>query len=212
MIIHFSASGAIDAIRTFDCGESNKPQGALWVSDESAKMSWSRFCFRKDYEPKRLLYKSVIVLKDTPRNLHIACPDQFDRFEATFGIPAYPDGIRVIQAIDWCAVAKHYDLVLISPYQPDKACDRLDDLTDRRNWYAYWDAASGAILSPRAVERIYPAIPTHWVFTCEECDRETCMLTEEGRYVCSRCEPMTRAAIKRNFANVLQPRSSQPLV
>ena len=101
-------------------------------------------------------------------------------------------------------MAKHYDSVLISPYQADKAGDRIDDFTDPRNWYAYWDAASGAILSQRAVERIYPAAPTNCVFTCEEYDRETCLLTDEGRYVCGRCEPMTRAAMRRNFANVPQ--------
>ena len=96
MIVHFSASNIIDEIRTFDCGASNKPQGALWVSDESVETLWSRFCFRWDYEPKRLAYKSVIVLQDTPRNLHIARPDQFDLFEETFGIAAYPNGIRII--------------------------------------------------------------------------------------------------------------------
>lgn len=205
MIIHFSASSTLDEIRTFDCNASHKPQGALWVSDESAELPWSRFCFHHDYEPKRLAYKTVIVLQDTPRNLHIAHPDQFDRFEETFGIPAYPNGIKVIGAIDWCAVAKHYDSVLISPYQPDKASDRIDDFTERRNWYSFWDAASGTILSPQAVERIYPATSTNWVFACEVCGRETCLLTKERRYLCDRCEPMTPAAMRRNFPNVLPP-------
>ena len=205
-LIHFSDHIELRELHQFRCDKSNEPSGALWVSDESAKESWSRFCVEYDYRPAKLVYSHRVQLHENARNLHIGDPRQFDEFENQYGVL---NGLTVtrtgpIRCIDWCQVAERYDSVIISPYQPDKAGKAF---TDSHNWYTTWEVASGVVLSPNAVKRIMPSVPSYLVFSCEICGEPTCLRRPDGQTWCSRCsEPERLRLLAKDLARRVRNR------
>ena len=210
-LVHFSGRKHLGPIKAFECDTANKPQGALWVSDETADQPWSKLCFAYDNRPDRLIYRHTIVLSASARNLSITNSEQFDEFEGAFGTGVCVDGRKLVRNIDWCEVAKRYDAVIISPYQPQKAGKPIDSFSEKRTWYDLWDVASGVILSPEAVELVYPAVLTNWVFNCQACQKPTCWPKGEGSYICKDCDDMSRAGIRRRFPQLFQTAGSTEL-
>ena len=191
ILVHFSDHPHLMPLRRFDCDVSHEPRNALWVSDESAIRSWSTFCADLDYRPSRLVYRYLVLLRESPRNLYITNSVEFDEFEANFGVlpGADENGVGPIRCIDWCQVAEHYDSVIVSPYQQSKAGKAF---TESQNWYATWDVASGVILAPEAVNRITPAAPSNLVFSCEICGNLTFSRRDDQKIWCRDCSKPER--------------------
>jgi hypothetical protein len=121
-----------------------KPAG-LWVSVDGPDdwPSWNEaerggFLFGK--------IKHSVVLSTSAQILHLKTVADIDEFHRSF-FTASPYAGRV----DWAAVGRLYDGIIIAPYQWER---RLDG--DASHWYYGWDCASGCIWNPRAISSISP--------------------------------------------------------
>ena len=129
----------------------SKPRGALWVSDEDAKLSWSKFCnqFQEtiDKDSKWWMLESnayCIELVNSPRVLYLTDWWKIRRFVDSYGEYQDDHFWEDSRLINWVAVTEDFDAVIISPY-----CWGVR----QSNWYYSWDCASGPILHPRAIKR-----------------------------------------------------------
>jgi len=127
-----------------------KPVG-LWVSDEgpNSGRSWSQFC---DNESGLLLghIEHAVYLRASARVAWCRAASDIDAFHARF-CARRPD-LSNIDLIDWRAVAREYDGIIITPHCPERHLSEDDAST----WYYTWDVASGCIWNPRAIAHISP--------------------------------------------------------
>ena len=151
---HYSRHRALQDILPSSGCINYKPDGALWLSDETATMSWSRWCRQQDFQLLSLLWRREIELHENDRVLHLTTQEDMEWFYKNFAVKAPWSSHLVFteeksNPIAWHLVEKVYDAVVISPYQWECRLDMV--------WYYGWDCASGAVLHPRAVKRVGPA-------------------------------------------------------
>jgi hypothetical protein len=125
-------------------GAQIKPHG-LWLSVEGDD-DWFSWCATEAFGLRRLalIYEvclapdaSIVRLK-TPAEL-VAFSECFPNADAPFG------GIKEIDlfAIDWPAVARQFQGIIIAPYQWECRLELM--------WYYGWDCASGCIWDAAAI-------------------------------------------------------------
>jgi hypothetical protein len=121
-----------------------KPAG-LWVSAETGNGdSWNDWCRAEDYNLESLATVHEIELRPDANLLWIT--DEAGVLELT-GQHGLHD-MAGIATIDWAAVARHYQGIVIAPYIRSL---RLDP---RTTWYYTWDCASGCIWDADAIAGI----------------------------------------------------------
>lgn len=115
----------------------HKPRG-LWVSVEDG-WGWREWCEAEDFcFAWEHAYR--VELAPDANVLHLATPGDIDTFTGRFGRP-----VRFGLGIDWWAVAREYDGIIIAPYQWQRR------LSEHATWYYPWDCSSGCIWRARAV-------------------------------------------------------------
>lgn len=130
-----------------------KPRG-IWISDDT-DYGWARWCREAEWGYDRLLYKYSIGLSKNARILYIRTVEELDAFTKKYRaddvanhciahIGEIPDTI----SIDWPAIAKQYQGIIITPYQWSRR------LHMGCSWYYPWDCASGCIWDPEAIDYI----------------------------------------------------------
>ena len=108
-----------------------KPAG-LWLSDESAEISWSEWCRNEQFGIGSMWTDFDVDMADV---LHISTERGLRKFTDIFGIQQELSQRYSRIEIDWSTVGARYKGLLITPYI--WSC-RLD-----LDWYYGWDCASG---------------------------------------------------------------------
>ena len=119
----------------------DKPKG-LWVSDENAEESWSRWC---EDEQMGWLHENVYEVTVWPDANVLVVDSELDlfRFDEEYSVEApYP---YCRGGINWLEVAEEYDGIIISPYQWGQRLGSIE-------WYYGWDCASGCIWNGDSVQ------------------------------------------------------------
>ncbi len=121
----------------------DKPVG-LWISDESADISWSAWCSDENFPLRKIAHK--IELDLTYPLLELSSYNSIVDFNNKYAA-AFPwSQTGELRAINWYAVAQEYDGILITPYQWQARHEFF--------WYYGWDCASGCIWNPRLIKSI----------------------------------------------------------
>lgn len=107
-----------------------KPVG-LWLSDESADVSWSKWCKGQNFNLKRLTH-CTSVLCDVTKWVVLDTVPKILKFSKKY----MGEGRLYLK---WEEVAKDYSGILISPYQWSLRFD------PRAHWYYSWDCASACV-------------------------------------------------------------------
>jgi len=135
-LVHFSKNQfSLDKERTYLQGLSFKPHG-LWVSDESASMSWSEWCRREHFQEQNLEYRTEldIALSEV---LLISSARDMKLFHLAYRA-ALPCS-NSMTLINWAKVAKDHMGIIVTPYLWDFR------LKFEYIWYYGWDCAGGCI-------------------------------------------------------------------
>lgn len=149
-LYHYSSESLSEPLRA--CPEQSfgpKPVG-LWVSVDDA---WEQWCKESGFHPERLKHRMEIKLARGHNVLITSNPRDLSKFNAGAeyfaGIELGSSSLLREYALDWGAIAKKWDGVIIAPY-----CwkERLNLL-----WYYGWDCASGCIWNPLAISKIEQA-------------------------------------------------------
>lgn len=128
---------------------SMKPIG-LWVSVEDYEddINWYDWCVGEQFRIDALRHKYRVILKPKTKLLHLRTADDIRQFGALYHANDPNDFARFtkrgdtppyIYMISWKKVKKHYDGIMIAPYQWE--CRLQSETT----WYYPWDCASGCI-------------------------------------------------------------------
>lgn len=122
--------------------EYGKPDG-LWVSVEG-RDDWQSWCEREDFCKDQLAYRAPVSIHDSANILHVT-PSEIRVFDTDYAVewPWGENGRWTARGIDWPAVARKYDGIIIAPYSWGH---RLD-----LSWYYTWDCASGCIWNLDAI-------------------------------------------------------------
>lgn len=146
---HFGAE--VDLTRTYDQeGKYNlgdKPRG-LWLSDES-DYGWSEWCRQEEFVNTDAQLRTDFRIRPGANVLHLDTPQAILDFTDEWGfVPEWASdaGLFSVWSIRWPDIAKQYDGILITPYQP--VC-RLDV-----RWYYFWDVASACVWNLDCLERV----------------------------------------------------------
>lgn len=126
----------------------SKPDRGLWISVEGNGDGWKQWCTDQDFYLDNLVYEHQVILKHDARILWITNSAQLRSFTKEFVADSELNIAKLTMAIDWLAVAKVYQGVIITPYL--WSC-RLDPAT---LWYYGWDCASGCIWDTAAIAEI----------------------------------------------------------
>jgi hypothetical protein len=143
---HYSKSVVARVVsRTQQIDDYFKPIG-FWVSDDIDGEGWANWCRGEDFNLGSLAFRRLVRIAPDANLLwlkSIECIDEFtERFERSEARPfSY-------NHIDWPAVAREYQGILITPYQWERR------LSDHSRWYYSWDCASGCIWDAEAVASI----------------------------------------------------------
>lgn len=121
-----------------------KPKG-LWVSVEGPH-DWRWWCEAEQFRVDNLAHAFEIVLKPEARILMIDSLPAIDAFHRKHAVR--PPRIPSMAVIDWQEVARHWDGIIIAPYQWERR------LAIEFMWYYGWDCASGCIWSMSAVQSV----------------------------------------------------------
>jgi len=138
-LVHWADEPLSEIYEVIQGGAPDKPRG-LWVSDESA-FGWRDWCHVEEYPCGKV--GTPVELLPGHNVLILRTADQVLAFSREFAVSA---GV-----VDWVRVAKHYDGIIITPYQPELR------LTPETQWYYSWDCASGCIWRPRLVAIGHPS-------------------------------------------------------
>lgn len=112
-----------------------KPRG-LWLSDETANLSWSEWCKGESWGLERLNHKTDFLCQ-TSSWLVLKNSNEILAFTDEFSIEMYPGA--QINKIDWFRVVREYSGILITPY------DYHLRLHAETHWYYGWDCASACV-------------------------------------------------------------------
>lgn len=123
----------------------HKPMG-LWVSVDGDQ-DWKTWCESESFGLGEIRYS--VTLREPNNILIIRSPEELLEFTAKYDKQLEMGGHSFKgHYMDWVAVAKAYQGVIITPYQWDL---RLDQ---RTHWYYGWDCASGCIWDAQAIKRV----------------------------------------------------------
>lgn len=123
-----------------------KPKG-LWVS-VPGENDWPSWCKMEDFGLDRLAHRTRLILSPGSRLLLVDNAEALSALEQRYGFLAeYPPSSGSRQprdlAIDWPAVARDWQGIVIAPYQWEARWESL--------WYGGWDCASGCIWDAGAI-------------------------------------------------------------
>lgn len=134
---------------------SQKPVG-FWLSVEDYEddQNWKTWCEAEDFNLECLAYRYKIFLKDSAKILLLTSYDEIIEFTMKYKAEVslksnqflYPEEKPFVYQINWLAVKKLYDGIIIAPYV--WGC-RLDTCSC---WYYGWDCASGCIWNVDVIE------------------------------------------------------------
>ena len=117
-----------------------KPRG-LWISVDG-EGDWPEWCEAEDFCNTDDQYRHAVVLTESARILHLANSEEVDSFDKLY------HGSDSLLEIDWFAVAKKYDGIIIAPYS------RMHYSSYASLWHSAWDCSSGCIWNKSAIESI----------------------------------------------------------
>jgi hypothetical protein len=117
----------------------------LWLSDEDAEQSWSKWCTDEDFDGLGTTSSTFDLVPDH-NVLILTSADDLRGFTADFADDRKP--FRGHGYIDWHRVADKYQGLLITPYVWSM---RLDDSTF---WYYGWDCASACVWDVSALTKV----------------------------------------------------------
>ena len=123
-----------------------KPRG-LWVSVEGNNDGWREWCEAEAFSGG-WTHVYAVTLAVGANVLHVDTEHALVGFHERWAdyFAPYPGATYKRAAVDWQAVAKEYDGIIIAPYQWHY---RLEG--EISEWYYGWDCASGCIWRPRAI-------------------------------------------------------------
>lgn len=126
-----------------------KPNG-FWVSDEGEgnERGWKDWCEGESFATDRFVYENEIILSHKAKILFINSVNELDNFHNQYqaALPGMEKWGN--HYIDWKAVAKDFQGILITPYLYERR------FTEGMNWYYSWDCASGCIWNKSAIKLI----------------------------------------------------------
>lgn len=161
--IHYSREPLTEvksASATSDHPTNWKPAG-LWFSVGNGENGWRSWCEDNQFGIDNLQYQTELIFTRRARVLRIESAEELDDFHARYSyMPEWykdsavlgrsPDWFRHRQqVIDWTAVGKNHDAIVIAPYIWER---RLDGPM----WYYGWDCASGCVWNATAVAELRP--------------------------------------------------------
>jgi hypothetical protein len=126
-----------------------KPNG-FWVSVKGED-DWPEWCNAEEFGLDRLGICHRVHLVAGANILHVEGADQLVEFDGRYGVieRLSPSSTYEKRLIDWVAVARDYDGIVIAPYVWEHRLDgRISD------WYYGWDCASGVIWNAAAIAAI----------------------------------------------------------
>lgn len=142
---HYAAKPLLfDRARTYTQGEPRanlKPSG-LWVSVVGDD-DWPAWCQRNSYGLDELAVAHHVNLSATADLLTLRRRSDLDAFAAE---NLADSSTGEDSGIDWRAVARRWDGILIAPYQ--------GSLRRKHGWYTYWDCASGCVWNLDAIASV----------------------------------------------------------
>lgn len=152
-LVHYSHKPLEDI---YDCQQDldfmggRKPQG-LWVTTENTEDDWMSWCLCENFPLGNFLNKVSLVPKANILYIKTskALVDFHGQYKVTSSFARRYTGFPKHDAINWPAVAKKYDGIVIAPYQWKH---RLS--TPVSEWYYSWDVASGCIWKSRAIKKV----------------------------------------------------------
>lgn len=140
--LHFSSSPITDLTWGYLQKEPrSKPRG-FWYSCSADWLRWMR-SETPDWIPKQNFYVYEIKV-NLSRIAVLDSVEKIRAFDRAYGTGPEWDGNSSVR---WVEVAELYDGIEICPYQWDLRMSSL-------SWYYPWDAASGAIWRPNALQAI----------------------------------------------------------
>lgn len=139
---HWSEEPLKEIYNTEDVNNSlidSKPAG-FWLSDESANISWKKWCIAEEYRLSRLSHwtdffvdlTDVLLIENKSKLL-----DFHEKFRK-----------RRKNIINWKRLSKKYKGIIITPYLNECRFDKVVD------WYYTWDVASGVFWDVSCLDRI----------------------------------------------------------
>lgn len=154
-LIHYSTSylSEVRSCRQDPRRNIGKPNG-LWVSVEGED-DWANWC--KDNDFGCLDYATEVVLRQSANVLRLSSACDLDEFHAKHSYVAHRYGVDLGNRtdIDWTAIAKSYDGIIIAPYVWSRRLN-FDKSGCVSDWYYGWDCSSGCIWNASAVDRLNP--------------------------------------------------------
>jgi hypothetical protein len=144
-----SAPLVFDPSRTYESHRDPyfKPCG-LWLSVEGNDDGWKDWCVSEDWNTESLTHSTDFALVPGANVLFLTTAEEVLAFTKRWqqaGLAADPWRSRMI---DWPAVMKLYDGIVIAPYQWELRMER------ETFWYYSWDCASACIWNLSAVEPV----------------------------------------------------------
>lgn len=134
-----------DREKTYDQRESFKPVG-FWVSVQGED-DWPSWCRSEMWNVESLENRAVVELDPAANVLMLETPFAMLEFHTKYEKPS-AERYWNKGYIDWSAVAKDYDGIIIAPYQWSLR------LSTKLLWYYTWDVASGCIWNLNAIKSV----------------------------------------------------------
>lgn len=135
--VHYSQKPFEFERRTYDQRVDTKPRG-LWLSVDDAWLDW---CRGENFHLEHCEWAIPVSIREGATVLGLATEEDLDAFTREYrrrpsrARPPYVETNSLL--IDWSAVARWFDGIVISPYQWGR---RLE-----LPWYYGWDCASGCV-------------------------------------------------------------------
>lgn len=131
----------------YEWHDGRKPVG-LWVSVEGSD-DWASWCASEQFGDIASQHATLVRLHENHRVLILDTSDAMQIFHQRYGYRSEIMRSQHSARVDWPAVSRDHDGVVIAPYQPEH---RL--WSPLSGWYYTWDCASGCIWRGRAVQAL----------------------------------------------------------
>ena len=129
-----------------------KPRG-LWVSVKGEN-DWPSWCRAEEFRLDDLAFAQEIRLALGAQIIRLKNAADIDFFTAQYGRQTRFTTFLGELAIDWSAVARDYQGIIIAPYVWERRLHRST------SWYYGWDCAAACIWDAAAVAEILDADPS----------------------------------------------------
>lgn len=150
-LVHYSKAplGPIRSVDAAEQGIEAKPKG-LWFSvekDEEDWLGWREWCEGAEFDPPGLAVETPLRVRDWSRIALLKTADDIDAFHALYGADTWNIPAAVPLFIDWRAVARDEDGIIVAPYCWARRLNGPAHI-----WYYGWDCASGCVWNADAIE------------------------------------------------------------